>query len=66
MIAVAIHNERGAQSVQVAAIFGIIDVVLEEHLRQINENHRATQSLTNTSKNECHTVTAAGHSPRAF
>lgn len=39
VIVVAIHNKRRAQSVQMSAVFGVIDVVLEEHLQQNATNN---------------------------
>lgn len=33
VIAVSVHNKRGAEAVQMAAVLGIVDVVFEEHLQ---------------------------------
>jgi len=31
----AIYDERGAQAVQVSGVLGVVDVVLEEHLKRV-------------------------------
>lgn len=31
----AVHNERGAEAVQMSGVFGMVDIVLEEHLKWV-------------------------------
>lgn len=32
-----VHNERGAEAVQMSGVFGMVDIVLEEHLKWVKK-----------------------------
>lgn len=44
-IIASVHNEGRSQSVQVATVLGVVNVVLEEHLAHLEERHSGQQGI---------------------
>lgn len=45
VVAAAVHDERRTETVQVATVLGVVNVVLEEHLAHLEEGHPGEERI---------------------